>query len=191
MQSNVNATDYELKSMLAHGCESAFDEIYDRYWKKLFNQAYKRLDDPELSEEVVQDVFIDLWSKRQTREIENLYAYLTAAVRYQVFAIYNKRKNLPFFEEPLEHIAFSSDVPDLECFQKELIEGINLWLDKQPEKRRQIFKLRYLDGMSTREIADELCISQKTVQNQLNMSQESFRESVSKFMIAVLMISQY
>lgn len=189
MQPNVNITDYELKTMLMHGSEVAFDEIYERYWKKLFNEAHKRLNDLGLSEEVVHDVFIDLWSKRETKEIGNLDAYLITAVRYQVFAIYNKRKTLPFFEEPLDHMAFSSDEADSECFQKELIEGIKFWLETQPEKRREIFRLRYLEDMSTKEIAETLSISQKTVQNQLNLSQESLRDSVSKFMLLIFMLS--
>jgi len=191
MQLNVDITDSDLKAMLMHGSEAAFDKIYDRYWKKMFNEAYKRLDNLELSEEVVQDVFIDLWIKRETREIDNLYAYLTMAVRYQVYAVYNKRKNLPFFEEPLDHMAFSADEADSECFQKELIAGINLWLFTQPEKRREIFRLRYLEDMSTKEISDTLSISQKTVQNQLNLAQDSLRASVSKFTLLILLVSDH
>lgn len=189
MQLNVDITDSDLKAMLMRGSETAFDKIYERYWKKLFNEANKRLNDLELSEEIVQDIFIDLWVKREKKEIDNLYAYLTTAVRYQVYAIYNKRKNLPFFEEPLDHMAFSPDEADSECFQKELIAGINLWLNTQPEKRREIFRLRYLEDMSTKEISETLSISQKTVQNQLNLSQESLRESVSKFTLLILLVS--
>ena len=84
MQLNVDITDSDLKAMLMRGSETAFDKIYERYWKKLFNEANKRLNDLELSEEIVQDIFIDLWVKREKKEIDNLYAYLTTAVRYQL-----------------------------------------------------------------------------------------------------------
>ena len=53
----------------------------------------------------------------------------------------------------------------------------------QPEKRREIFRLRYIEEFSTKEIAEELNLSQKTVQNQLLIGQGSLREAVSKLLI--------
>lgn len=177
-----NLNDDELKSLLTQGSEAAFDEIYSRFWKKLYNEAYKRLHNPEQSEEIVQDIFIDLWTKRTQKEIDNLAAYLITSVRYQVFMLYNKTKKLPYFEEPLDYIALSSEEADSVCFEKDLIAAVQTWLDQQPEKRREIFRLRYLEEMTTKEISEHLNISQKTVQNQLNTAQDSLRSSVSKLL---------
>jgi len=77
---------------LRQGDETAFDEIYLRYWKKFYNEAYKRLRNAELCEELVQDVFADLWIKRGHAAIENLEAYMSTAVRYQVFPIWLQRR---------------------------------------------------------------------------------------------------
>ena len=85
-----NHSDQDLTALLKDGVEAAFDEIYDRYWKKLYNEAYKRLGHAELSEEVVQDVFVDLWKNIEQRDIQTLYPYLLTAVRYQVFIVYKK-----------------------------------------------------------------------------------------------------
>jgi RNA polymerase sigma factor (sigma-70 family) len=177
-----NFTDDELKALLLQGSEEAFDEIYSRFWKRLYNEAYKRLHNPELSEEIVQDIFIDLWTKRAQKEIDNLAAYLVTSVRYQVFIVYNKTQKLPYFEEPLEYTALSSEEADSGCFEKDLIAAVQTWLDQQPEKRREIFRLRFLEEMTTREISEHLNISQKTVQNQLNTAQDSLRSSVSKLL---------
>lgn len=177
-----NHTDIELVILLREGEEDAFDEIYRRYWKSLFQEARKRLGESEYAEEVVQDVFIDLWVNRSTREINQLYAYLQTAVRYQVFMLYKKHKKLPFFEEPLEHMGFSDDKADSPFCLNELLAGIEVWLAHQPVKRREIFRLRYLEQLSTKEIAEELFIAQKTVQNQLINGQESFRAAVSKLL---------
>lgn len=182
-----NTADEDLVAMLNDGSESAFDLIYERYWKKLYNEAYKRLNDSSDSEEIVQDVFIDLWKKRQVRQIDNLRGYLLGAVRYQVFAVYHKRRNLPAFEEPLDYMALSNDAADSDYLREELIAGIHLWLETLPEKRREIFRLRYLEGLSTLEIARALDISRKTVQNQLLTSQQSLRESIGRLLTLALL----
>lgn len=127
-----NHTDIELALLLKQGDEDAFDEIYRRYWKSLFQEARKRLGESEYAEEVVQDVFIDLWVNRSTREINQLYAYLQTAVRYQVFMLYKKHKKLPFFEELLEHMGFSDDKADSPFCLNELLAGIEVWLAHQP-----------------------------------------------------------
>jgi RNA polymerase sigma-70 factor (ECF subfamily) len=188
MNTHENATDDELAAMLTEGSEAAFDLIYARYWKKLYNEAFKRINDGSESEEIVQDVFVDLWHKRGSRRIENLRGYLLGAVRYQVFAVYHKRKNLPAFEEPLDYMAFSADNADANFLRDELLASIHQWLETQPEKRREIFRLRFLEGLSTLEIAEQLDISRKTVQNQLNTCQQSLRESIGRLLIAVILL---
>ena len=178
-----NHTDLQLTTSLRQGVEEAFDEIYRRYWRVLYNEALKRLGEIDYAEEVVQDIFIDLWSNRRNREIEELYPYLLTAVRYQVFAYYRKLTRLPAFEEPLEYMGVSTDKADSSFFLEELHSGILRWLNSQPEKRREIFRLRLLEQLSTKEIADQLHITQKTVQNQLINGQDSLRTAVSKLLM--------
>lgn len=168
--------------------ERALVEIYRRYWKTLYNQAFKRLKQPEPSEEIVQDVFIDLWTHRKERNIVNLRAYLQTSVRYQVFMIYNRNKNSPAFEEPLEHLISIPPEADSQFFLNELTTAIHDWLEDQPEKRREIFRLRFLENQSTKEIAEELSISQKTVQNQLHNAQSSLRNAVAKFLCIMIVL---
>lgn len=188
MNTHENATDDELAALLTDGSEAAFDMIYERYWKKLYNEAFKRINDSSDSEEIVQDVFVDLWNKRSSRQIENLRGYLLGAVRYQVFAVYHRRKNLPAFEEPFDYMAFSADDADSNFLRYELLSSIHHWLETQPEKRREIFRLRFLEGLSTLEIAEQLDISRKTVQNQLNTSQQSLRESIGRLLTLLILL---
>ena len=181
-------SDTELTLHLKEGEKVAFDEIYERYWKKLYNDTYKRLRRVEQVEEIVQDVFTDLWAKRTTKNIENLYGYLLTAVRYQVFMLYKKGKTSPIFEEPLEYIALDSLQADSLLNVKELKGCISLWLSMQPEKRGEIFRLKYMEDLTTREISEILGISQKTVQNQLITSFTSLREFLSKLMILLMVL---
>src|SRR5215469_17034652 len=123
--------------------EAAFSEIYERYWLKLYNESHKRLKDEALCADVIQDIFADLWLNRECREIENLAAYLFTAVRYRIFALHKKDKCISAFIEPIEFIAASASDPDSIFFEKEIRECIEIWLKLQPEKRKQVFAMKF------------------------------------------------
>lgn len=188
MVSYESFADLQLIDLIRSGDEPAFDEAYKRYWKKLYSEAYKRLRNAELCEEVIQDVFADLWIKREHKQIEQLFPYLVTAVRYQVYMLYKKGKSMPVFEEPLAHMAQESLQADSLFYEKELKESINLWLTMQPEKRREIFKMRFMQELSTREIAEILGVSQKTVQNQLLTATASLRTALGKVVSVSIII---
>jgi len=175
-------TDVELVDLLKQGDESAFNEIYDRYWQKLYNECYKRLKDEDLSADVIQDIFADLWVKRENKNIDNLAAYLHTTARYQVFLLYKKHKHITGFIEPIECMAISAFQADSVFFEKELRECIAIWLEMQPEKRREVFRLKFGEELSTREISERLHVSQKTVQNQFTTSLNQLRSHLAKLL---------
>ena len=175
-------TDSQLTDLLSEGDEGAFNQIYKRYWKKVYTESYKRVKDIEIAEDIVQDVFADLWIKRCTRKIENINAYLLSAARYQVFMLYKKNGGQLAFEQPLALMNHPSLLADSIHEVKELKDCINKWLSMQPEKRREVFRLKFLEDKTTREISEVLNISQKTVQNQFTISIHSLRTTLSKLL---------
>ncbi len=178
--------DDELVTLLKQGDEAAFSEIYERYWLKLYNESHKRLKDEELCADIIQDVFVDLWLNREDRDIENLAAYLCTAVRYRVFTLFKKTKNVDAFTEPIEFIVAASADPDSIFYEKELRECIDIWLNMQPEKRRQVFAMKFSQDLSTREISEILKVSQKTVQNQFTTSLKLLRVHLGKIISLML-----
>lgn len=178
--------DDELISLLTQGNEAAFSEIYERYWLKLYNESYKRLKDEDLCADVIQDVFADLWINRECREIENLAAYLCTAARYRIFTLFKKEKNIGAFAEPIELIAVFAPDADSLFFEKEIRECIDIWLNMQPEKRKQVFAMRFREELSTREISEILHVSQKTVQNQFATSLKQLRIHLAKIISLML-----
>lgn len=190
MRIYTTLSDAELVSSLKQDSKAAFDEIYKRYWQKSFNEAYKRLREPQVCEELVQDVFTYLWLKRVGKQIDNLEAYIKISVRYQIFMQYKKGKRLPVFEEPLEHMALADNQADSEINLKELKSKIEQWLEMQPEKRREIFKMRFQEELSTKEISEILGITQKTVQNQLITATNQLRSTLDKTLtISIILIA--
>ena len=175
--------DAQLVASMIAGDKAAFDEIYERYWTKLFNESFKRLKNMEQVEELVQSVFMDLWLKKEKKKIENIYGYLIIAVRYQVYILYRKCLTLPEFEEPLEHMALSSLEADTLFNEKEIRNYIAVWLAMQPEKRGEIFRMKFMEEMTTRQISEKLGVSQKTVQNQVLISHASLKQFLERLMV--------
>jgi RNA polymerase sigma-70 factor (ECF subfamily) len=70
--------------LLHNNNEAAFTEIYNRFWYKLFCIAVNKLKNLNEAEELVQDIFVALWTRRHLQEIESLEAYLATAVKYKV-----------------------------------------------------------------------------------------------------------
>lgn len=183
MERLTELTDEQLLSLLKRGDERVLRLIYHKYWKLLYNECCRRLNDPQQSEELVQDILVDLWKKRAERDIINLEAYLSTSVKYAVYRQYRRKKVLPFFEEPLEHLIYTENGADADLFLKELHLFVEKWLQAQPEKRREIFRRRYMDEQSTEQISQEMDVPRKTVQNILRDTEVALKTDINKFLV--------
>ena len=124
----------------------------------------------------------------RSKQIEHLQKYLIVAARYTLYLNYRKRKLLPYFEEPFENMAISSMEADSLLKLKELKTAVSLWSDRQPEKRAEIFRLKHIEDLSTKQISKTLGLTQKTVQNQLITSFKSLREFL-KYIKPIFMLT--
>lgn len=174
-------TDIELLDLIAQGSRDAFDALYDRYWELLYNAAHRRLKDKEQCKDIIQEVFIDLWCRRAQVSIDNIKAYLLTAVRFQIYKLVAKEKAGPAFFELYETIAASTFGAEGNIMEKEFLEHVKQWIDELPEKKRTMFLLHTQHDKSTKEIANELSLSQKTVQNQLGATISRLRLHIASF----------
>ncbi|MBB6499269.1 hypothetical protein [Pedobacter cryoconitis] len=94
-------SDAMLLNDLRNSNRPAFEEIYERYWKKIYNDSYKRIKNIELVEELVKDVFVDLWENRKSLKIRSINQFLLIAMRARVFKLYDEGKAGPHFERGL------------------------------------------------------------------------------------------
>ena len=179
----VKLSDKELFLLIKKDDYSAFDELYNRHWLQLFNKAYKRLPDKEACGDILQDIFADLWNKRAVREIENVSAYLGAAVKNKIYTLLAEGKAGHHFVQPFENM-MSTATADSSFNQKEINKLLYLWMQSLPKKRREIFRLKYYEGASTRLISEHLNISQKTVQNQLLLAFRDLRVHIAEYVAA-------
>ncbi|MVT10545.1 RNA polymerase sigma-70 factor [Chitinophaga tropicalis] len=145
---------------------TAFTEIYHQYWKLLFSVAANKLGNLADAEEVIQDVFADLWRRRADIQIEHsLKSFLAAAVRNQVFSRMARRHR----EQVNESSWSETQEPSVEqaLHVKELHTHITGLAASLPERCRLVYKLSREEGWSNKTIAIALNISEKTVESQI------------------------
>jgi len=157
----------ELLCLMAQDDKAAFTELYDRFWKKLFVIAFNRIKDKQSAEDVVHDVFTSLWNNRAQVKIDQLENYLAVAIRYSVFSTIKKKTRTKQVEQ---HLSLSSIVEmpvETSLHYKKILELVKTEVEHLPEKCRIIFKYSRDAGMPVKEIARQLNLSPKTVENQL------------------------
>jgi len=151
------------------GDSKAFKELYDAMKHQIYAYAYRFFRSKELAEEMVQDVFMQVWKYRERIDPEqNSKAYIYQIARNR---IYNRLKEFAQQEKYLNHIFYNhvasyNDVEDLMTY-KELYEIYEVAISKLPPQRQLIFKLSRVEFLSHEEIADQLCLSKNTVKDQI------------------------
>jgi RNA polymerase sigma-70 factor (family 1) len=174
-------TDDTLVALLRDGDESAFTELYNRYWEKMTIVAFTKLGTAEDAKETVQDVFADLWHRRARLQLRHsFHTYITAAVTYKVFTLLAKRKKSRDQYSLLESEGVDDSTRQWLTFVdlQEELEKILLTL---PEKCRLVFQLSREEGLSHQEISKLLDIAPKTVEAHLSRALRSFRLSLRHF----------
>lgn len=182
------ATDIELTDSLQKGSRVAFTEIYNRYWDKLFSIAGHKLDHLEDAEEVVQDIFIALWNRRDRLNItKTLNSYLAVSVKYRVIKILDKQYHQKKYVDSCldEQILCDNSTQQWLEFM-ELKERLENLVVKLPEKCKLVYKMSREDGSSHKEIALALNISEKTVEAHLAKATEKLRTGLNSYLMTLL-----
>lgn len=173
-------SDTILVNRLRNGDESALTELYNQFWQLLFMSSYNVIKDKELCEDIIQDIFMNIWHNREKLEIHiSLKGYMYACARYQVFNHLKKNKDKIHIElfDDLEK-RFQHTTPETEMMHDELVQQINLIIATLPEKCQLVYKLSREEQLSHKEIAERLHISTKTVENHITKALQTIRLSM-------------
>ena len=180
----------DIAHQLKNGNEAVFEKIFRDYYGKLCGYAVKYVAEKDQAEEIVQELFYTIWSKRSALVITiSVEAYLFRAVRN---ACLNYLKHLKVRAQHENSIRDSSypltdsvhETLELLELQQKIDEAIEL----MPNERRKIFKLSRIEGLKYKEIADQLNISIKTVEAQMGKALEFLRENLMQYLIVTLLI---
>jgi len=181
MNEQVKIEDVELMDRIRSGDDMALKLIYDKYWNQLFNSAYNILHDQQACEDIIQDIFINFWNKRDIIEIRvSLKSYLFASTRYEVYRqVRSGSVREDIFDRIHERLETPSEYGNIEY--RELLSQINSIVDNLSAKCKVVYKLSREEQLSHKEIASQLDISTKTVENHLNKALRQLRISLGLF----------
>ncbi|WP_176719400.1 RNA polymerase sigma factor [Rhodohalobacter halophilus] len=167
---------------LNRGDESAFEELYLNYRARAFGLVHRYLKDSDLTEDVIQDVFVKIWNYRSEIDSEKSFeALLFTFLKNHTLNVIkmNKRRVLRNFEY-LSLNKRRKVLPDEKVYQFQLEEIIEEALKKLPKNKRVIFELKRFEGLSNREIAEKLDISIHTVKSQFYRANKILQEYLSE-----------
>lgn len=179
-------SDQQLLQGLKQGDESSFSEIYERYWQRLLGIAYHLIRDKDLAECIVQDVFVSLWHRRDTVEIVSLDSYLSTAIRFATYkTIYRNRRK----EEIRQsfHVDTYSNIDEQQIDALFLKEYLQAGIEQLPSKCKLVFKLSRDAQQSNKEIAEQLEISEKSVEAHINRALKFLRKHLNKVKILLFL----
>jgi RNA polymerase sigma-70 factor (family 1) len=161
-------TDSQLVDLLSKDDRLAFTELYNRYWDKLFTVAANKLDkDLESAEELVQDLFMNLWRRRKDLRIKGCFSsYLATAMKYKVIDTRLKKKRWQEYKARSAPLIDTSTEEQLRFH--ELQRRLELVVQDLPERARLIYTLSRESGYTHKQIGDRLSISNKTVEAHLS-----------------------
>ncbi len=178
----AESMDMILWQRVTQGDYNAFNGIYDSYWDTLLAIALKKVGDMDVAMDIVQDLFVDIWQKRYTLQIQtSLQPYLVSALYFKVFNHFrqqgvqqkhiNQYYQLVDTADSSEHFASTGYEENYET----LLYAIEQSVHGMPERMKEVFQLKYYRSLNNQEIADNLGLSTQTVKNQLSKGLQQIR----------------
>ena len=182
-------SDAEILSLVKKSDDKAFIALYNKYAGKLRAMAYSKVQSKELTEEIIQDIFLDLWERRGLVEINNLSVYLFMAVKYQAINQIKKRIHFQKYSKVLLALEKISEEETLESVKyNDLASALEKGVKKLPEKSQEVFRLNRLEGKTVEEIANSLNLSQKAIEYHIYKSIKELRLHLKDFIAAVIAV---
>lgn len=169
MSNLKNITDETLTYLINRGNKSAFQELFERYSGQIYHFALKYFRNQQEAEEVVQDVFLKIWEKRDGLDRSKSIKSFVFTVAVNTIYDSVRRRNIEnsYKDFAKNNFDFQSETTWHEVIYNEMLAKVEDVIHCLPNQQRRIFKLSRQKGLSNEEISIRLNISKRTVENQL------------------------
>ncbi|MDP2335083.1 MAG: RNA polymerase sigma-70 factor [Bacteroidota bacterium] len=174
--------DNELYLKLKAGDEQAFQALFLKHYSAMCHFAGQFLNNSELAEETVQDMFVKIWEKRESLNIEtSVKHYFFRSVRNHCLNQIQHEKIKKQYASKILQSSHQDIDPGQYYLEVDLIQKIEKSIDSLPPKRKEIFRLSREQGLKYTEIAGKLNISVKTVEAQMGLALKHLRTELKDF----------
>lgn len=192
-------TDNQLLSQIRKDDETAFNLLYDRYWKLLWQLAEKKTGNLGDAKDMVQDLFIDIWNRRNTLTVKgSLRVYLISALYLKVFRHFRTKgfreeqyeQFARFVEQTGEHAGtIALELAEAEKEMGSLHDIMEATIAQMPDQMRKVFILKHLHQYSNEQIANDLQISVHTVKNHLKKGRTRLRKAGEQYASGIILLA--
>jgi RNA polymerase sigma-70 factor (ECF subfamily) len=186
----VDLTEQQQFEALAAGDITAFEMYFKTLYQPLCSYAYTFLQDKEEAEEIVQATFLSIWEKRQALNIKtSAKSYLYAMVRNACLNVIKHEKiKQKYVGEEMALADQGYESVSQTISSNELEKRIHYAMEKLPEQCRLVFKLSRFEELKYSEIAEQLEISVKTVENHMGKALKIMREQLKDYLPILIML---
>ncbi len=160
-----------------------FKAVYDAYWEKVYAVCYNNTRNVELSQDMTQEIFTSVWERRESLSIHtSMEHYLVRAAKLKIAEYYRNKSNR---EKHLK--CFSRDFcTSAQCTKEDvdyslLVQRLGLLVDELPCRCQQVFRMSREDGMTNKQIARELDISQRAVEYHISKALGFLKEKLPEY----------
>lgn len=186
---NINndpLNEKECVKAIREGDEHAFKKLFLRYYDPLCNFSWRFTRSKAISEDIVQDVFSDMWNLRQSLDPQqSISVYLYQAVKNKALDHIDHQKVVRRYQSKAAHAGqnFTYIQRTIQPRENaEFIKAVRQAIDDLPGRAQQVYTLHREDGLTYREIAEVMDISQKTVESQMSRALDLLRSRLNKYL---------
>jgi len=178
----TNLKEITLLNRLSRGDEEAFSELYEQYKSVSYAFVFSLVKDSSVSKDIVHDVFVKLWVKRDTlQRVVSFNAYLFQMLKNAVFDYFEVlRINRRYVTEMVKTSDEFSDITNSSVDFNELQLLVFETVSKMPERRRQVFQMSRYQNIENKEISLRLGIDIRTVENHISAALAEIRLAVQE-----------
>ncbi len=163
---DILQSDWAVLRDIKEGNQAAFELLFERYWERLHQAALVRVGDEAIAQDIVQELFINIWQRRQSLSIQlSLESYLFSAVRLSVISYFRSNKvDFVRLEDAMHRVEYLESAIDATADYLELEKTLAEAVERMPEMLQKVYTLR-TENKSVKDIAGELGIAEQTVKN--------------------------
>lgn len=165
---------------IAAGNEKAFEKIFQRYTDTIYGVAFAYTKSVDMSEEVVQDVFLKIWASREKlAKVEDFSNYIFIITRNRLLNYLNRKtREKAYLQHLSRYFSENNNNPEQELFYKESAALIEMAISHLPEQQKLVYQMVKVQGMKLEEAATILNLSRNTVRNHLTRALQFIRSFI-------------